>query len=63
MGDKGLGREPRRFRAKIGASAAITIVLQQPIDATALTFTLEKDSITARVGRWKLKTTKTQILK
>lgn len=34
-------------------------VLQQPIDATALTFTIEKDAIIVRVGRWKLKTNKT----
>jgi len=35
---------------------ALLFALQQPIDATALTFTLEKDSFTVRVGRWKLKT-------
>jgi biopolymer transport protein ExbD len=35
----------------------------QPIDATQLTFTLVgKDSITVRVGRWKLTTTKTEEL-
>jgi biopolymer transport protein ExbD len=28
---------------------------QQSIDGTALTFTLEKDSMTVRVGRWKLR--------
>jgi hypothetical protein len=35
------------------------LILQQPIDATALTFTLEKDIIIVRVSRWKLKTNKT----
>jgi hypothetical protein len=28
---------------------------QQAIDATALTFTLEKDTVAVRVGRWKLR--------
>jgi len=38
---------------------AILSILQQPIDATELTFRLvDKDSITVRVGRWKLTTTK-----
>lgn len=35
---------------------AVIAILQQPIDGTALTFTLEKDSIIVRVGRWKLRT-------
>ncbi len=29
--------------------------LQEPIDGTALNFTIEKDSTTVQVGRWKLK--------
>jgi hypothetical protein len=29
----------------------------QPIDATALTFTLENDSFTVRIGRWRLRAT------
>lgn len=37
----------------------LTIVLiaalQQPIDGTALNFTVEKDSVTIQVGRWKIK--------
>ncbi len=33
--------------------------LQQPIDATALTFTIEKDSILVQVGRWKLRAVST----
>lgn len=28
---------------------------QQPIDGTSLTFTIERDSVTVRAGRWKLK--------
>lgn len=43
-------------------SFLLTIVvmaaLQQPVDATTLIFTVEKDSITVRIGRWKLRATK-----
>jgi len=34
---------------------AFLTTFQQSIDGTALTFTLEKDSVTVRVGRWKLR--------
>ncbi len=37
---------------------AFMAVLQQPIDATALTITLDKGYFTVRVGRWQLKTNK-----
>jgi hypothetical protein len=37
---------------------ALAAFLQQPIDATALTITLERDSFSVRVGRWTLRTKK-----
>ena len=37
---------------------AIVTTLQQPIEATTLTLTVERDSITVRFGRWKSRTTK-----
>lgn len=37
----------------------IALMFQQPIDATALIFRLEKDSITVQVGRWKLRSVDT----
>jgi hypothetical protein len=44
-------------------AAAIFLVIaatgQQPVDGTALIFTLDKNSITVRVGHWSLTTTKT----
>jgi biopolymer transport protein ExbD len=37
---------------------AFVYTLQQPIDGTALTFTVDRDSVTVRIGRWKIRTNK-----
>ena len=37
---------------------AVVAALQQPMDGTALNFTVEKDSVTVQVGRWKIKSNK-----
>lgn len=41
---------------------ALVATLQQPIDGTALNFTVEKDSITIQVGRWKIKSNKVEAM-
>jgi hypothetical protein len=49
----------RQYNANqyIAALNAIPFVQQTPIDATALTFTLEKGFFTVRVGRWSIRAT------
>jgi len=37
---------------------AVITAFQQPIDGTALNFTVEHDSVTVQVGRWKIKSKK-----
>lgn len=40
--------------------ALIAALQQQPIDGTALNFTIDHDSVTVQIGRWKLKSNKAE---